>query len=67
MGVAGAGVAGAGLEVTRALVISQVVLSSGIPQALNGLAWPTGRSDVMGAFRNGALVAAPLPARVLGQ
>jgi manganese transport protein len=53
-------VAGAGLDVTRALVISQVVLSFGIPQALIALAWLTGTSDVMGAFRNGALVAAPL-------
>ena len=37
---------------TRALVISQVVLSFGIPQALIPLAWLTGSERVMGPFRN---------------
>jgi manganese transport protein len=46
-------VAAAGADPTRALVISQVILSFGIPAALAPLAWLTGRSEVMGAFRNG--------------
>jgi manganese transport protein len=45
-------VAAAGVNPTRALVISQVVLSFGIPQALIPLAWLTSRASVMGQFRN---------------
>jgi manganese transport protein len=45
-------VAAAGVNATRALVISQVVLSFGIPLALIPLAWLTGRASVMGVFRN---------------
>ena len=41
-------------DATRALVVSQVVLSFGIPQALIPLAWLTGSAKVMGRFRNGA-------------
>jgi manganese transport protein len=41
-----------GLDPTRALVISQVVLSFGIPFALVPLIWLTRRRDVMGAFAN---------------
>jgi manganese transport protein len=52
-------VVGAGANPTRALVISQVVLAFGIPQALIPLAWLTGRAEVMGAFRN--RLAASLP------
>jgi manganese transport protein len=58
-------VAGAGTDATRALVISQVVLSFGIPQALIPLVWLTGRSDVMGPFRNGVAIAVPLWGLVL--
>ena len=53
-------VVGVGAEPTRALVISQVVLSFGIPQALIPLAWLTSRASVMGAFRNPRAVALPL-------
>jgi manganese transport protein len=45
-------VVASGIDPTRALVISQVVLSFGIPLALIPLAWLTGRASVMGAFRN---------------
>jgi manganese transport protein len=41
-----------GLDPTQSLVISQVVLSFGIPFALVPLVVLTGRKDVMGAFRN---------------
>jgi manganese transport protein len=41
-----------GLDPTRALVISQVVLSFGIPFALIPLIWLTRRRDVMGALVN---------------
>jgi manganese transport protein len=49
-----------GLNPTRALVISQVVLSFGIPFALVPLIWLTRRRDVMGTFVNhrGTTVAA---------
>lgn len=40
------------LPPTDSLVISQVVLSFGIPFALVPLAWLTGRADVMGALVN---------------
>jgi manganese transport protein len=42
-----------GLDPSRTLVISQVVLSFGIPFALVPLVWFTSRTDVMGALRNG--------------
>jgi manganese transport protein len=53
-------VVGAGADPTRALVISQVILSFGIPAALIPLAWLTGKSDVMGAFRNRWATSLPL-------
>ena len=53
-------VAALGADPTRALVISQVVLSFGIPQALIPLAWLTGRASVMGALRNGPAAALPV-------
>jgi manganese transport protein len=53
-------VAGAGVDPTRALVISQVVLSFGIPPALIPLVWLTGRSEVMGTFRNRLAVSLPV-------
>jgi hypothetical protein len=40
------------LPATDSLVISQVVLSFGIPFALVPLVWLTGRADVMGPFVN---------------
>ena len=43
-----------GVDPTRALVLSQVVLSFGIPFALVPLVWLTRRRDVMGRFSNGA-------------
>jgi manganese transport protein len=58
-------VAGAGADPTRALVISQVVLSFGLPQALIPLAWLTGRADVMGSFRNRTVSSAVIWAVVL--
>jgi manganese transport protein len=42
----------AGVDPSRALVISQVVLSFGIPFALVPLVWLTARGDVMGALVN---------------
>ena len=45
-------VLGVGLDPTRSLVISQVVLSFGIPFALVPLVILTRRRDVMGAFAN---------------
>jgi manganese transport protein len=47
-------VTGAGTDPMRALVISQVILSFGIPAALVPLAWLTGKAEVMGTFRNGS-------------
>jgi manganese transport protein len=44
-----------GLDPTRTLVLSQVVLSFGIPLALIPLAAFTARRDIMGAMRNNAL------------
>ena len=49
-------IAGVGLDATRALVLSQVVLSFGIPQALIPLAWLNGKREVLGVFRNRARV-----------
>jgi manganese transport protein len=55
---------GSGVDVTWALVLSQVVLSFGIPFVLVPLLWYTSRRELMGAFVNrrplqvaGALVA----------
>jgi manganese transport protein len=45
-------VIGLGLDPSRTLVISQVVLSFGIPFALVPLVWFTARTDVMGSLRN---------------
>jgi manganese transport protein len=45
-------VIGLGLDPSRTLVISQVVLSFGIPFALVPLVWFTARGDVMGPLRN---------------
>ncbi len=42
----------AGADPTRTLVVSQVVLSLGIPFALVPLVWLTARASVMGAHRN---------------
>jgi manganese transport protein len=53
-------VAAVGVNATRALVLSQVVLSFGIPMALMPLAWLTSKNEVMGAFRNRTAVSAPL-------
>jgi manganese transport protein len=53
-------IAASGVDATRALVISQVVLSFGIPQALIPLAWLNGRRDVLGVFRNRAVVSVPV-------
>jgi manganese transport protein len=41
-----------GVDPTRALVLSQVVLSFGIPFALVPLVWLTARRDIMGALVN---------------
>jgi manganese transport protein len=49
-----------GIDPTQALVISQVVLSFGIPFALIPLVHATGSAKVMGAFRN------PLALRIAG-
>ncbi|WP_438672270.1 Nramp family divalent metal transporter [Solihabitans fulvus] len=49
------GVLAAGVDPTRALVLSQVVLSFGIPFALVPLVWLTARRRVMGAAVNGTL------------
>ena len=43
---------GLGLDPTRALVLSQVFLSFGIPFALIPLVWFTARRSVMGALVN---------------
>jgi manganese transport protein len=45
-------VAGIGLDPSRTLVISQVVLSFGIPFALVPLVWFTSRRDLMGPLVN---------------
>jgi manganese transport protein len=51
-------VLGLGLDPSRSLVISQVVLSFGIPFALVPLVLLTRRRDVMGSFVNGRLTTA---------
>lgn len=48
----------AGVDPMRALVLSQVVLSFGIPFALVPLVWLTRRRDVMGTFANRRLTTA---------
>jgi manganese transport protein len=48
-------VLGVGLDPTKSLVVSQVVLSFGIPFALVPLVLLTRRADVMGSFRNARL------------
>jgi manganese transport protein len=48
-------VVGAGLDPSRALVLSQVVLSFGIPFALVPLIWITSRRDLMGTLANNRL------------
>jgi manganese transport protein len=45
-------VIGIGLDPTRTLVISQVVLSFGLPFAIVPLIWFTGRRDLMGVLVN---------------
>jgi manganese transport protein len=45
-------VAGIGLDPSRTLVISQVVLSFGIPFALIPLVWFTSRREIMGTLVN---------------
>ena len=54
-----------GVDPSRTLVLSQVVLSFGIPFALVPLVWFTSRRDVMGALVNSRLdhrrCVAPLP------
>lgn len=47
-----------GLEPTRTLVLSQVVLSFGLPFALVPLVWFTSRRDLMGALANSRLTTA---------
>ncbi len=54
-----------GVDPTRALIISQVILSFGLPPALIPLAWFTTRSSVMGRLRNRWTVAVPLWALVM--
>lgn len=49
-------VLGAGVDPTWALVVSQVVLSFGIPFALIPLIWLTSRRAVMGAYSNGRML-----------
>jgi manganese transport protein len=46
-----------GVNASMALVLSQVVLSFGIPFAVVPLLWFTSRHDVMGRFVNGRMVA----------
>jgi manganese transport protein len=48
-------VVGMGVNATRALVLSQVMLSIALPLPMIALLWFTRRKDVMGAFANGAL------------
>jgi len=45
-------VLGVGFDPTRALILSQVVLSFGIPFALVPLVWLTARAGVLGSYRN---------------
>ena len=45
-----------GVDTTRALVLSQVVLSLALPVPMVALVWLTGRRDVMGTFVNARAV-----------
>ena len=45
-----------GVDATRALVISQVVLSLVLPLPMLALLWFTGRRDLMGSFANGPIM-----------
>ena len=51
-------VVAAGVEATRALVLSQVVLSLALPVPMLALVWFTGRKAVMGEFVNSRAVTA---------
>jgi len=48
-------VVGLGVNATKALVISQVVLSIALPLPMIALILFTGRRDIMGTFANGRL------------
>jgi manganese transport protein len=48
-------VIGLGLDPTRTLVISQVILSFGLPFAIIPLVWFTSREDLMGVLVNARL------------
>jgi manganese transport protein len=41
-----------GVDATRALVLSQVVLSIALPVPMIALVWFTSRRDLMGTYRN---------------
>lgn len=51
-------VVGAGVDATRALVISQVVLSLAVPVPMIALVWLSRHRDVMGRYRTGPVLAA---------
>ncbi len=51
-------VVGLGTDVTRALVLSQVLLSLALPFPVAALLWFTGRRAIMGDFRNGVFTQA---------
>jgi len=44
-----------GVDATRALVLSQVVLSVALPVPMIALVWFTSRATVMGRFRNSVI------------
>jgi manganese transport protein len=44
-----------GVDATRALVLSQVVLSVALPVPMIALLWFTSRRDLMGVYRNSRL------------
>jgi manganese transport protein len=48
----------AGVDATRALVLSQVALSIALPFPMIALVWFTSRRDIMGVFRNRPTVTA---------
>lgn len=49
-------VVGLGVNATQALVLSQVVLSLALPFPMVALVWFTCRRDIMGAYKNRALI-----------
>ncbi|RDS86047.1 Nramp family divalent metal transporter [Dyella psychrodurans] len=49
-------VVGIGVNATRALVASQVVLSLALPFPMIALVWFTGRRELMGSYRNGLAI-----------